>query len=255
MRHDPCTEVAVPTDAWMARSGWRAGGLSPRAEACYQRLREAIVQGELRPNERLSERRLGEMLEASRTPVREALQQLAVDRLVVSTDRGWLVFEHSRQEIHHIYALRAALETHAARLAARRCARTTVTDDTPWQFLRDSGLDADLDPDRLVATNEAFHDTLLHFADSPLVRDVGQRSRLYYFNRRIAASYTPSAIDRSRTQHRHLLERILAGDEDGAAALALQHVEEALDMIDRYLDVAPDRPESVAWSATSPRSA
>ena len=96
--------------------GLQAGG--SRSDALYAQLQRAIVQGQLRPNQRLIEAELAETLDVSRTPVREALQRLAFDGLVSRHRRGWVVREHGVDEIKDIYACRAALEGYAARLAA-----------------------------------------------------------------------------------------------------------------------------------------
>src|SRR5436190_22723903 len=89
-------------------------------EAIYEQLRSEIVRGQLRPNERLVEAEIAERLQVSRTPVRESLQRLAADGLVVSRRRGWVVYEHTIDQIRDIYETRIALEGYATRLAAER---------------------------------------------------------------------------------------------------------------------------------------
>src|SRR5579859_8257976 len=91
-----------------------------RAAEVYEELRQAIVEGRIRPNERLIELELARALNVSRTPVRESILQLVADGLVVSRRRGWVVREHSPEEIREIYEVRAALEGFAANLAAVR---------------------------------------------------------------------------------------------------------------------------------------
>jgi len=59
----------------------------------------AIVKGSIRPNEQLIERELAERLHVSRTPVREVMLRLVGDGLIVSHRRGWVVREHSAEEI------------------------------------------------------------------------------------------------------------------------------------------------------------
>ena len=98
-----------------ARSG---PGARPRE--IYSRIRSAILRGELRPNEPLIEADLALSLGVSRTPIREGLQRLATDGLIVARRRGWAVRDHSEAEIRHIYEVRAALEGYAAWLAAER---------------------------------------------------------------------------------------------------------------------------------------
>src|SRR5689334_25297030 len=75
----------------------RAAASAGLADGVYQRLRSAIVRGDLRPNERLVEADLAVWLEVSRTPVRECLQRLAAERLVVNRRRGWIVRSEERR--------------------------------------------------------------------------------------------------------------------------------------------------------------
>src|SRR4051812_11951844 len=90
------------------------------ATEVYEQLRRAIVEGSIRPNERLIEADLAERLEVSRTPIRESMMRLAGDGLIVAHRRGWIVREHSQDEIREVYEIRAALEGFAAGLAAQR---------------------------------------------------------------------------------------------------------------------------------------
>ena len=96
------------------------GRTSTTSDEVYEKLRLAIVTGEIRPNAPLIEVDLANALNVSRTPIRESLQRLAADQLVVPRKRGWAVKEYSAQEIQESYEVRAALEGYAARLAATR---------------------------------------------------------------------------------------------------------------------------------------
>src|SRR4051794_29496623 len=63
-------------------------GRRSRAEELYDHLRAAILSGELRPSERLVENTLAELASVSRTPVRQALQQLESDGLLRESKSG-----------------------------------------------------------------------------------------------------------------------------------------------------------------------
>lgn len=90
-------------------------------EGIYERLRREIVQGELRPGQRLGEEWIARRWGASRTPVREALQRLEADGLVVlRPHRGALVRTFDVEELIGIFDLRVRIEGYAARRAATR---------------------------------------------------------------------------------------------------------------------------------------
>jgi DNA-binding GntR family transcriptional regulator len=94
----------------------RHGGLTNEA---YSALRELIFSGQLLPSDRLVETDLAERLNVSRTPVREALQKLCSEGLVVEAPKkGYAVAALSPEYVLDHYAVREVLEGLAARLAA-----------------------------------------------------------------------------------------------------------------------------------------
>lgn len=77
-----------------------------------------IIGARLKPRERLSDQEIAKQLGISRTPVREALNKLAAEGLVVMDQRGTAVADLNMAYMVDIYQTRAALEGFAARLAA-----------------------------------------------------------------------------------------------------------------------------------------
>src|SRR5215217_5391684 len=138
-----------------------------RSDEIYDSVRADIVHGVLRPNQRLVEVELAARLGVSRTPVRESLQRLVFEGLVQRQRGGWVVHEHSVEEIRAIYEERAALE-----------ALYPPGDD---------GFDADADAQ--VALNERFHDGVIAAAGNSRLSELSRANRQYYFNHRIASRY------------------------------------------------------------------
>jgi DNA-binding GntR family transcriptional regulator len=94
----------------------RTGGLTNEA---YSALRELIFAGQLGPSDRLVETELADRLKVSRTPIREALQKLCSEGLVVEAPKkGYAVAALSPEYILDHYAVREVLEGLAARFAA-----------------------------------------------------------------------------------------------------------------------------------------
>ncbi|MEN3295224.1 MAG: GntR family transcriptional regulator, vanillate catabolism transcriptional regulator [Burkholderiales bacterium] len=92
-----------------------------RAQEVTDRLREAILAGEFRPNERLQEVALSEMLDVSRTPIRAALHRLAAEGMLeYAPNRGYSVRGLDTGELLAVFDIRGALEGLAARFAAER---------------------------------------------------------------------------------------------------------------------------------------
>ncbi|MCA6574197.1 MAG: GntR family transcriptional regulator [Pseudanabaena sp.] len=80
-------------------------------EQTYQVLRASILSGELGAGSRLVEAQIAEKLQVSRTPIREALQQLQKEQLIVTDKNGNLrVISFSPEDARHLYRCRLALE-------------------------------------------------------------------------------------------------------------------------------------------------
>ncbi len=94
---------------------------APLRQQVEHAIREAIIKGQFRPGQRLTERELTLSLGVSRTLVREALRQLESEGLItVIPNRGPIVRELSTDEIEDLYAIRAVLEGLAARSFAEK---------------------------------------------------------------------------------------------------------------------------------------
>ena len=94
-----------------------------QSETAYLRIRDRIVSLEMPPGSVVEESRLREELEIGRTPIREALQRLALENLVRSIPhRGTFVTDVNITDLARITEVRVVLESHAARLAAERIA-------------------------------------------------------------------------------------------------------------------------------------
>jgi DNA-binding GntR family transcriptional regulator len=218
----------MPTSHAGAASAMIAAAALP-SDAIYNRVRADIVHGVLRPNQRLVEVELADRLGVSRTPVRETLQRLVLDGLVRRDRRGWVVHEHSADEIRSIYEVRAALEGYAAFLAAGRVTREELS---VLDALYPPGDDAlALGPDAQVALNERFHDGVIAAAVNARLAQLTRASRQYYFNHRIARLYDLDETRQSIEGHRRILTALARGDGPAAEAHARDHVEYALAIV------------------------
>src|SRR5262245_51254990 len=94
--------------------------MAAAADRAIDALRKGILSGEYAPGERLGEVDLATKLGLSRAPVREALRRLSAEGLVdITTNKGARVVEYPRQDLDHIFQIRAHVEGLAARAAAR----------------------------------------------------------------------------------------------------------------------------------------
>jgi DNA-binding GntR family transcriptional regulator len=198
-------------------------------EGLYDRVRGDIVHGVLRPNQRLVEVELAERLGVSRTPVRETLQRLTLEGLVQRNRGGWVVHEHSPDEIRSIYEVRAALEGYAAFLAAGRVEASELGELEALYPDGDAALA--LGPDDQVELNERFHDGVIAAAGNARLAQLSRASRQYYFNHRIARRYGAEETRESIEGHRRILAALAQGDGPAAEARAREHVDYALEIV------------------------
>ncbi|WP_250446325.1 GntR family transcriptional regulator, partial [Actinotalea sp. C106] len=97
------------------------------SDRVYQALRAEIVAWDLAPGTELSEVEQAGRHGVSRTPLREALARLVADGLATSRGRTLVVSGLDAADVRHLVELREALETQAARLAARRGSSAVFT--------------------------------------------------------------------------------------------------------------------------------
>jgi len=197
----------------------------PLPELVAEQLREAIRTRTIKPGTRLVEERLAQDLGVSRNPVREAIRMLAAERLVLITARrGAVVVGITEQEAREIVEVRALLEGHNARLAARRqdaniLKRIAAVLEEGNQAVTEGNYDA------LPGLNARFHQELASAGQNDTLGELLLRLR-----ERTAMFFAPTepAWQRARwDEHAAVLRAILDGDENRAAALAADHVNRA----------------------------
>lgn len=130
------------------------------AEEALERLRQAIVTGNLRPNQRLVESEIAKRLGISRTPVREALKQLEMQGYLSRLRSGGLIVtDHSPSQIRNLYEIREALETMALRLACQRATQEQV-DRAVEYHARSLEVIRNRDINQFIELNSTFHNEL-----------------------------------------------------------------------------------------------
>lgn len=189
----------------------------------YENIRRAIVEGSIRPNERLIEAELAERLEVSRTPVRESMQRLAADGLVISRRRGWVVREHSPQEIREIYEVRAALEGYAARLAAERATEEEISEIVRIHESYIAELER-TSRGHLLEHNDAFHNAVIAASKNARLAEQIERNTAFYFVHRIAGFLSDDEVRVSIAGHQELVDALVARQPDEAESAAQRGV-------------------------------
>jgi GntR family transcriptional regulator, rspAB operon transcriptional repressor len=156
------------------------------AEKAYQLLVKKITRLEYAPGSVLAEKVLMEELNIGRTPIREALQRLAIERLVDHLpNRGMLVSEISATSVQQIYEFRAIVDGSAAALAAVRATKQQI-DELQQLHKHLVRATEDDDIDRYVTLDRQFYQVLSAAAHNILVAETIPRIfnlhlRLWFF--------------------------------------------------------------------------
>ena len=196
----------------------------PLGEQVFGLVRRMISEGELKPGERLVEEHLAKRIGTSRTPIREALHRLVQDGLVERREQGgYIVRPISAQEVEEVTGVRAALESYAVELGARRISQGTMAELERNIADFEKALSSE-DQKRLVELNTEFHVMLYRLAGSNLlmrlISDLAEP--LHRF--RVSLLSDPKAAARSLEDHREMLEAIKGGDHEKAVQVCRSHI-------------------------------
>lgn len=201
----------------------------------YERIKKAIVDGDLKPGDPLVETTLAAWCEVSRTPVREALRRLEQDGLVERNDRGLVVRRRSPDEILDIYVTRIALEATAARVAAER--RTEHDLRTLHRLVERARQIRQGDTDAMVEVNNLFHRTVWRASRNESLIDMLERLNLHMARYPGTTLNAPGRWKAARRQHEEIVAAIEGRDGDAAHDIAMRHFSDARDIrLDLFAD-------------------
>lgn len=198
----------------------------PLREVVYHRLKDAIIEGQLRPGEHLVETKLAERLGVSRAPVREAILSLERENLVRPSTRGKIVSSFTREGIEEVYTVRATLERLACGLAARHI--TAKEKEQLRDILeRSKKAVAAKDLVALTATDIEFHDVLIRAGGNATLRKVLDQLRDSVRRFRLASIALPGRPREVLKDHTAIAEAVIRGDAERAEQLVFEHILQA----------------------------
>ncbi|TDR90131.1 GntR family transcriptional regulator [Enterovirga rhinocerotis] len=194
------------------------------AESAAERLRALIVSNTFKPGDALGEPMLVERLGTSRSPVREALRQLATEGLVtLRRNRAAIVSRLDPAELHHLFEAEAAIEGFAASLAALRPGRQDLNRMAELQEALERAHDEG-NAARYMQANRQLHSLIVAAARNPILVQMHDRILRQLQRARNAALSQDGRIEQSIREHRAILAAIEAGDGDEARRLVTGHI-------------------------------
>ena len=195
-----------------------------RADLLHDKIEDLILTGDLPPGARLDEVSLATRFEVSRTPIREALMQLAASGLIdLRPRRGAVVAEVGPRQLVEMFEVMAELEAMCARLAARRA---NAEDEARIKGLHEScaRAAADLDEDAYYYENEVFHEAIDAAAHQTFLSEQTRalRKRLKPYRR--LQLRARGRVRNSFDEHEAVVRAILGHNAEAAADAMRAHV-------------------------------
>lgn len=199
----------------------------PLREIVFESLREAIINGTLRPGERLMELQLAEQMGVSRTPVREAIRKLELEGFVVMVPRkGAYVSDISVKDVVDIFEVRAALEGLAAGLAAERITEDEL-DELEKCLFEISEVSSKQEIGAVAKVDTQFHEILYRASRNQRLTSIITHLQEQIQRFRSTSLALPGRTKDAVEEHKKIVEAVSERNVELAQALAREHIENA----------------------------
>lgn len=208
-------------------------------------LSEEILKGDLTPGDRLDEQSLADRFKVSRSPIRDALRELAATRLIEQRPRrGFVVSRVDATTLRNLYEALSELEG----LCARYCAlRADTVEREHIRLIHVQGEEAIKRHDMAAYAdaNRALHKAIYDACHNDTLRDItlDVRNRLSMFHAQFL--FSEERVGQSQSEHKQIVDSILRNDGEGASAAMKQHVaKSALNVISNISPIG-EKPEDI----------
>jgi len=195
-----------------------------KADELRHALEQDIVMGAFSPGERLDEVRLAERFDVSRTPIREAFQQLAALGLIdLQPRRGAFVRRRGIGEIVEMFEVMGELEGLCGRLAARRVSPEQMTRMQAAMRACETEVERD-DREAYYHANEEFHHAIYDASGNAFLARQARHLQTALSPYRRLQLRVKNRMRQSLAEHRAIVEAIVNNDETAAATALRTHV-------------------------------
>jgi DNA-binding GntR family transcriptional regulator len=199
----------------------------PRAalhEQVTQRLRQMLVEGRIAPGAKLNERELTEVLQVSRTPLREAIKMLAAEGLVeLVPNRGAIAVALSEADVLHTFEVMAGLEGLSGELAAQRITEAEFAEIRAMQFEM-MGAYTRADLSNYYRINSMIHSAINAAAKNPVLTTTYKQVNARLQALRFRSNQNGEKWKRAVKEHEKMVEALAARDGATMRAVLQQHL-------------------------------
>jgi DNA-binding GntR family transcriptional regulator len=197
------------------------------SETIYQSLKKALIEGELKPGQRLQEKEIAALYNTSSTPVREAFFRLAAEKyLVISARKEVLVQDTTLEQVRELYEIVRALDILALRKALALMTEKDIAELRAMTTELGRFHDAD-DHQNYLEQNLRIHDTLWRHCGSAFLYETLSElmAKIAIYRRKTDFSpfADPPALEKSYRDHREIFRLIERRDMTGLEKLIEAH--------------------------------
>lgn len=206
----------------------------------YDIIKQNICEGVYTPGQRLQETELAAALKVSRSPIREALRQLASDGLVVEfPNRGVFVKEFTAHDIQEVFDVRVLLESYAIRHSAAHMTPERMEElmgylDQLVHFHEQGELE------EYIRVDAMLHQAIIRLGGNSVVEEMYDRVHSLIQRFRIYSLISKQRFDESVQEHRTVVHCLLTGNTEEADRVNQAHLALARDKIGEYLNSQPE---------------
>ena len=201
----------------------------------YHHIREKILGGEIVPGERLIETRLAQEIGTSRTPVREALHSLELEKLIKSIPRvGYVVEGMDVQELEQICEIRSVIEALAVRWAIEKYHKKLARDLSKNVAKQEEALNKKK-LQGYIELDAQFHDIIAKLSGSDRLLELIQTLRQHMFRYRTHVVFAFTTAIRSVEGHRRIVNAIEQGNAAMAVEVLQRHLQQSKEDILQYV--------------------
>ena len=210
----------------------KRGFLKARA---YASIKNAIITGQLETDQRLIEEALASDLGISRTPIREALQQLEKEGLILRRSAsGFAVKGVSEEDVEEILEVQRALESYACHLAASRITDAEITSLVDLIRVQEDCL-KELSVEKFIWLDSEFHDAIHKAAKNDLLYNNVRRLRDHMERYRVIIFRSRARLSLSVKEHKEMVALLQAKKTKQIGKLIGRHIIRGKDVIKKHI--------------------
>ncbi|MFW6007157.1 MAG: GntR family transcriptional regulator [Bacillota bacterium] len=204
-------------------------------EKAYKYIKSKILNHDYKPGESITEKKITEELDISRTPVRRAFHKLENEGLLEKDNRGFVVYSLSKADIKEIFETKKVLESY---LVAEACKKRTQEDVKKMNKYLDNMEKAakDENVDRWVENDLKYHDLVYKIAKNKRAYKIVNNLNEQWHRLKLSFIALEKRTSTSVIEHRNITEAIKEKDCEKASKNMKEHLDKVKNSLLELLD-------------------